>query len=196
MSARHYRAGGGWRRTALLVLIAAAALAPGTVGREPMPPDEPRFAVVGMEMYRSGDWVLPSRFGEPYLDKPPLLFWCEAALFHVAGGRSAAAARLAPLLATLALVAVTHRAGRRWIGDPAATAGTLIFSSSMLVLLQGSWLTVDPLLALGAWGAIYAGSRAEESASWRAAFRVSLSGKRRPPLRMTSRAFSGSPVSL
>jgi 4-amino-4-deoxy-L-arabinose transferase-like glycosyltransferase len=168
VSARRDGAGGGWRRTALLVLIAAAALAPGTVGREPMPPDEPRFAVVGMEMYRSGDWVMPSRFGEPYLDKPPLLFWCEAALFQLVGGRSATAARLAPLLATLALVAVTHRAGRRWIGEPAATAGTLILSSSMLVLLRGSWLTVDPLLALGAWSAIYAGSRAEESASWRA----------------------------
>jgi 4-amino-4-deoxy-L-arabinose transferase-like glycosyltransferase len=160
---------GGWRRTVLLVAVAAVALAPGIFGREPMPPDEPRFAVVGMEMHLSGDWVLPTRFGEPYLDKPPLLFWCEAALFEAAGGPSPGAARLAPLLATLALVALTHRAGRRWIGEPASTAGTLILASSMLVLLRGSWLTVDPLLALGAWGAIYAASRAEASRGWQAA---------------------------
>lgn len=165
---------GGWRRTALLVLVAACALAPGTIGREPMSPDEPRFAVVGMEMYRSGDWVLPSRFGEPYLDKPPLLFWCEAALFSLLGGRSPGAARLAPLLATLAWIAVTHRAGRRWFGEPTATAGTLILSSSMLVLLRGSWLTVDPLLALGAWGAVYAGSRGDRSTGWAAAAGAAL----------------------
>jgi 4-amino-4-deoxy-L-arabinose transferase-like glycosyltransferase len=161
--------GAGWRRTLLLVAVAAAALAPGIVGREPMPPDEPRFAVVGMEMYHSGDWVLPTRFGKPYLDKPPLLFWGEAALFAVSGGPSGTAARLPPLLATLALVALTHRSGRRWIGEPAATAGTLMLASAMLVLLRGSWLTVDPLLALGAWGAIDAGARSDPSPAARAA---------------------------
>jgi len=42
-------------------------------------PDEPRYASVGREMARSGDLVTPRLNGEPWFEKPPLLYWMTAA---------------------------------------------------------------------------------------------------------------------
>src|SRR5258707_1359050 len=42
-------------------------------------PDEPRYASVGREMARSGDWITPRLDGEPWFEKPPLLYWMIAA---------------------------------------------------------------------------------------------------------------------
>src|SRR6516162_506563 len=44
-------------------------------------PDEPRYAAVGREMARSGDWVTPRLWGDPWFEKPPLLYWMAAAGF-------------------------------------------------------------------------------------------------------------------
>jgi 4-amino-4-deoxy-L-arabinose transferase-like glycosyltransferase len=35
-------------------------------------PDEPRYASIGREMARAGDWVTPKLWGEPF-EKPALL---------------------------------------------------------------------------------------------------------------------------
>ncbi len=156
------RPAGGWARTLLLVALAAASLAPSVVGRELLPPDEPRFALVAREMFTSGDWVVPTRGGRLYLDKPPLLFWTAALAFRAAGGPSEAAARIPPLLATLLLVLVLHRQGRRWFGEPAATLGTLVFSSFLLVQQRGAWVATDPLLASAVFLALAALDRCRE----------------------------------
>lgn len=42
-------------------------------------PDEPRYASIGREMARSGDWVTPVLDGKPWFEKPPLLYWTTAA---------------------------------------------------------------------------------------------------------------------
>ena len=41
-------------------------------------PDEPRYAWIGREMARSGDWVTPRLWGEPWFEKPALLYWMTA----------------------------------------------------------------------------------------------------------------------
>lgn len=156
------RTTGGWVRTLLLVALAGASLAPSIPGRELLPPDEPRFALVAREMFASGDWVVPTRGGRLYLDKPPLLFWTAALAFRATGGPSEAAARVPSLLATLLLVLVLHRQGRRWFGEPTATLGTLVFSSFLLVQQRGAWVATDALLASTVFLAIAALDRARE----------------------------------
>ena len=38
-------------------------------------PDEGRYAQIPKEMLDRGEWVVPTLQGEPYLDKPPLMYW-------------------------------------------------------------------------------------------------------------------------
>lgn len=38
-------------------------------------PDEPRYAAIGRQMARSGDWVTPVLWGKPWYEKPALLYW-------------------------------------------------------------------------------------------------------------------------
>ncbi len=38
-------------------------------------PDEPRYASIGREMARSGDWVTPRLWGNEWFEKPALLYW-------------------------------------------------------------------------------------------------------------------------
>lgn len=157
---------GGWRRTALCVALAAAALAPGALGRELMAPDEPRFAMVARETAERGEFLVPQHGGRPYLNKPPLLFWLEILSFRAFGGPSEAAARVPSLLAALGAVALTHRAGRRWFGEPAATRGTLMLIAAPLFLMRGAWVATDPLLLAATLGAVVALDRA--GTGWRA----------------------------
>lgn len=38
-------------------------------------PDEPRYASIGRAMALSGDWITPRLWGEPWFEKPALLYW-------------------------------------------------------------------------------------------------------------------------
>ncbi|HSW51218.1 MAG TPA: hypothetical protein VLH09_13630, partial [Bryobacteraceae bacterium] len=50
----------------------------GLTGAGLIGPDEPRYASIGREMARSGDWVTPRLWGDPWFEKPPLLYWMTA----------------------------------------------------------------------------------------------------------------------
>src|SRR5579875_1231558 len=97
------RAGSG-RRTALTLLLLAAMTLPFfyRLGAWPLfDPDEGRNAEVAREMAASGQWAVPRFDGQPYLDKPVLLFWAVAAVFRLRGVGEASA-RLPSALAAVA----------------------------------------------------------------------------------------------
>ncbi len=43
--------------------------------------DEPRYASIGREMARSGDWITPRLWGQPWFEKPALLYWMTASAY-------------------------------------------------------------------------------------------------------------------
>src|SRR5262245_24161082 len=49
-------------------------------------PDEPRYAAIGRQMARSGDWVTPQLWGEPWFEKPALIYWMSGAGFRLGLG--------------------------------------------------------------------------------------------------------------
>jgi len=90
--------------------------------------DEPRYASIGREMARSGDWVTPRLWGAPWFEKPALLYWMTGAGFRLGLGTE-----LAPRL-PVALLAVGFLAFFWWMvkrefGCQAAGLATLILGT-------------------------------------------------------------------
>ena len=80
-----------------LLLLAIASLLVGINSGYPfIEPDESRYAQISLEMQQTGDWLVPRLHGEPYLDKPPLLYWLIATSYSVFGETSGLRDCLAP----------------------------------------------------------------------------------------------------
>ena len=92
-------------------------------------PDEPRYAAVSREMARSGDWVTPHLWGEPWFEKPPLLYWMTAAAFRLGLGPELAP-RLPVAALTLAFLGFYWWILRREFGTRTAWYAVLILGTS------------------------------------------------------------------
>lgn len=92
-------------------------------------PDEPRYAAIGREMARSGDWVTPQLWGEPWFEKPPLVYWMAAAGFR-AGFGPETAPRLPVALLSIAFLIFYWRALEREFGRRAALFSMAILGTS------------------------------------------------------------------
>ena len=55
--------------------------------------DEPRYAQVAREMLERHDWITPTLWGKPWLEKPTLYYWGAIASYKITGGASDWAAR-------------------------------------------------------------------------------------------------------
>src|SRR5512139_1338394 len=64
----------------LLALLCFTWLATGLLGHDPWKPDEAYTFGLVYHILQSGDWLVPTLAGEPYLDKPPLFYITAAAL--------------------------------------------------------------------------------------------------------------------
>ncbi|HWR50175.1 MAG TPA: glycosyltransferase family 39 protein [Bryobacteraceae bacterium] len=92
-------------------------------------PDEPRYASIGRDMARSGDWITPRLWGEPWFEKPPLLYWMTAAGFTLGLGPEAAP-RLPVALLSAGFLAVFFIVLRREFGARAAAYATAALGTS------------------------------------------------------------------
>jgi 4-amino-4-deoxy-L-arabinose transferase-like glycosyltransferase len=137
-----------------LLLALTAALLLFRVGRVPLiGPDEPRYARVAVEMYRSGDFVTPTLQGQPWLEKPPLYYWLAAAAFAVLG-ETETAARLPSVVAALLLVAATVFVGARLYGPEAGLHAGFVAALAPLTFVYGRAAAMDMLLAATVTGAV------------------------------------------
>src|ERR1700691_412746 len=82
-------------------------------------PDEPRYASISREMARSGDWITPRLWGEPWFEKPALLYWMAAAALRL-GLNEDLAPRLPVALVSVAFLLFFYWILRHEFGDPAA----------------------------------------------------------------------------
>ena len=135
-----------WAAGLLLGLIAVLLLLPN-LSYPLIDPDESRYAEISREMLESGDFIVPTRFGKPYLDKPPLLYWLTAASFQLFGV-SESSARLVPALAALLTIIVTYTLGSRLLGHAAAWLGVLSLLCCFGFLISGRFVFIDTLLML------------------------------------------------
>ncbi len=126
---------------------------------------EARVAGIAMEMHLDDDWVTPRLFGEPFLEKPPLSLWLDAAAMRVFGV-SPWAVRLASAVAGLLSVMVLYGMLRRF-GRPKTVAWT---AGILLATMASYWSNVrgvgeDALLALGVTTALLGFFQAQKTST-------------------------------
>ncbi len=141
---------GRWQPLVLLILLPAVLLYP-CLSFPLFEPDEGRYAQVPREMLERGDWMVPYLQNEPYLDKPPLMYWLVMLSFSL-WGYSDWAARLVPALAVHGCILATYLLGRRSLGERAAWWGAFILCLTPGLLGVGRMLLLDGLLTL--WVAV------------------------------------------
>ncbi len=108
-------------------------------------PDESRYAEIPREMLQRGDWVTPRLDGEPYLEKPPLLYWLTAVSYRMFGVHDWAA-RLPPALAVHGSILLLYFFGRRIFGEKPAFRGALALSLAPGFVSVGRLLIIDGVL--------------------------------------------------
>ena len=110
-------------------------------------PDEPRYAWIAREMARSGDWLTPRLWGEPWYEKPPLLYWLSG-LGFVAGLDADLAPRLPVALTSLGFLAFFRwRVCEVWDGATANAATAILATSAGWLAFSHIAVTDLPLAA-------------------------------------------------
>ncbi len=107
-------------------------------------PDEARYAEIPREMLAAGDLVTPRLNGARYYEKPPLLYWANAASFKLLG-ETPFAARLPARLAALGTAALMAFA----LGGDLGLWAALILLSAPLSFVLGRYNVTDGVLTFG-----------------------------------------------
>lgn len=162
-----------------LALVVAAYLLPLVVPVPLMEDDEGLHAAIAIEMVERGDWTVPRLLGQPFLDKPILYFWMQAASLSTLGA-SEFAVRLPGTLTALAGAAATGWLARvlfgAWIGTWAAVIYATMLLPYAVSLAPLHDLVMVPLVAsaLGAFWQVHRASSTTAVAGWTAAAGVAL----------------------
>lgn len=91
-------------------------------------PDEPRYASIGRAMAVSGDWVTPRLWGQPWFEKPALLYWLTGLAFRL-GLSPDLAPRLPVALFSVAFLAFYGWRLKREFGGAVAALATVMLAT-------------------------------------------------------------------
>jgi hypothetical protein len=124
---------GGWRAVATTATLVAAAVFfyPLWLDIPLLDPDEGIHAAIAQEMVDRGEWCVPQFRGQPFLDKPILFFWTQAASLWLFG-ESEAAVRLPGLLFGLLGTATTRLLAARLLGRSVGWVAALFYGTMVL----------------------------------------------------------------
>lgn len=157
-----------WQRIFLLFLLGCALLI--NIHRSPLLLEEPRRALVAMEMLYSGDYLVPSIHSEPYLNKPPFFNWIILLAYQVFGVQDWIP-RAISLLSLLGLSWLTYRMARKDLGKDTAWFAALMVPLSADILFYFSFLgEIDLFYALITFGMFYAVYYFGEKEQWTGMF--------------------------
>ena len=96
-----------WQIATVVLLV--TYFTAGVFGRFPWKADEPYYFGVMWDMLQSGDWLVPRLVGQPFMEKPPLVYWLGAGFAQLLPAWPAhEASRIAVLLLVLTSVAAVY----------------------------------------------------------------------------------------
>jgi hypothetical protein len=108
--------------------------------------DEGFYASVAWEMRHSGDWRTPTFLGEPWFEKPPLLYWLMVGSMRVFGENEFALRLPSVLMYALTLLLLAWWGNRR-LGQGAGSWAALLFALAPLSLILARLAITDMALA-------------------------------------------------
>ncbi|MCC8397131.1 glycosyl transferase [Paraburkholderia sp. MMS20-SJTR3] len=164
-SGRHARRLQRWRSLAasepllrlLAVAILCAWLLPGILGHDPWKQDETYTFGIIQHMLDTGDLVVPTNAGQPFVEKPPIYDWVATGLAWMLGRYLPLhdAARLASALFAGLTVYYTARVARRALGAASwfdlRVIGTLaLYGGTLVVVKHVHDMMTDVALMAGA----------------------------------------------
>jgi 4-amino-4-deoxy-L-arabinose transferase-like glycosyltransferase len=100
--------------------------------------EEPRRALVSLEMIRSGNWLQPSIYGLPYFNKPPVYNWVLAVFMKVLGTADWVI-RLPTVLSMLLIGLFNYRFWKPKIGKQASLWSSIFFVTSVNIYFYFSF---------------------------------------------------------
>src|SRR5919202_254163 len=156
------------RRLLIAALIAVALLCvPYNLGlKDVVNVNEVQRLLPPMEMLERGDWVVPTIDDEPYLAKPPLIYWIVGASYKLFGSQSTLVGRLpgalACLLTALGVLVIGWRRANARVGLWSA----LLLLSSFFFRDRAQEAEIDPVLTGAILGMVYWQWRALADERW------------------------------
>jgi 4-amino-4-deoxy-L-arabinose transferase-like glycosyltransferase len=109
--------------------------------------DEAAYGEVARAMLARADWLVPTLCGEPWFEKPPLLYW-TAALGMKLLGVGPAGVRLGTALAGAAAPIALYGFSRRPLGERAAFCAALVLAAGLEFAVLARIAFTDMLLLL------------------------------------------------
>jgi 4-amino-4-deoxy-L-arabinose transferase-like glycosyltransferase len=106
------------------IVLCALWIFPGLIGRDPWKPDEAYSFGLVYHILQTGDWVVPTLAGEPFVENPPIFFLTAAFFAHIFqawlplhdGARMATAFYMALTFLVVGLSArELYSAGKGWL---------------------------------------------------------------------------------
>ncbi len=135
----------------LILIVLIAWLLPGLLGHEPWKPDEAYTFGLVRHVIDSGDWVVPSLAGRPFMEKPPLYFVAAAlnSRSFDAWLSPPDAARLTSAWFLVAMLGFVALAARRLYGAGAGWYAALLLVATFGLLVRAHQLLTDIAMLSG-----------------------------------------------
>src|SRR5688500_10128922 len=125
-------------KTTLFILICMTWILPGLIGHEPWKGDEAATFGIIYQMLKSGQWLIPTLAGEPFLERPPL-YYITAVIFAKVFSFILPlhdAARLASGFFNCITILFTALAGRALLGERFGRITVMILLGTLGLILR------------------------------------------------------------
>ena len=159
-------------KAVMLGLLCLIWLGTGLVGHDPWKSDDAYSFGIIYSMLQSGDWLVPTLAGEPFMDKPPLFYWTGAAFATLFSPTLPLhdGARLASGFYTILTLLFIGLAGRKLYGENRGWAAAVILIGCLGMLVRAHEMITDLALLTGCammlYGFIHSQARVLRAGFW------------------------------
>jgi 4-amino-4-deoxy-L-arabinose transferase-like glycosyltransferase len=144
------------------------------IGVQPVYLEEPRRALIAMEMQENGNYIVPRQLGDFYYKKPPVFNWLIIGSATLFGEYSRWALRLPTILSLIATLLLLYRIGRQYVHSGFGQLWALSYVFCGAIYFYFSMLgEIDIFYSLITLGSMLAFFHYEQKARWSLMFAVS-----------------------